>query len=504
MEAVMVNLIQTLPEVLVSVEGARLSPAELLGLESVLVQQRLSMPALCELVFRNYSGSSSNPAALTAGTSITVALQEHDLPLFSGTITAVERRYGPSGEREVRVRGYDRLHQLRRQQSLRAFVQINAAELAREMVAGLGLSVQYTDTGPLWQTLIQHQDSDFELLNRVTAPYGLYLLLEGNTLHLLPLTGTGERIPIRLGETLLEARIETNTAFACDSLRFRGWDPLSAESFTADAGGAGLPDALEAAVGWQSGYLGGAMHDARHSEQLAQSEYERRAAREQIFWGIAEGSPSLRPGVTAVTSGGDAHMDGEYVITAAKHTIELRRGYITEISSMPPERVEMDPSARVTLGEVTSVDDPQNLGRVRVKLPTYSEMETGWLQVLSAGAGPGKGLVALPDTGDRVLVLFVQANPGLALVLGGLYGMGGPEDSGVDGGSVRRYTFHTSGGQRIRLDDARGVIRCENSQGSYIELGPDTVRIYAATDLDITAPGRSVTIRGNSIDFERA
>jgi uncharacterized protein involved in type VI secretion and phage assembly len=124
--------------------------------------------------------------------------------------------------------------------------------------------------------------------------------------------------------------------------------------------------------------------------------------------------------------------------------------------------------------------------------------------VLSAGAGSGKGLIALPDVGDRVLVLLSHADPSQGLVLGGLYGTKGPPDAGVDGGAIRRYTFLTPGGQRIRLDDVHNTIRLENDKGSYVELAPGKVQLHAATDLEIAAPGHSIVIKGQAIDFEKA
>jgi hypothetical protein len=44
----------------------------------------------------------------------------------------------------------------------------------------------------------------------------------------------------------------------------------------------------------------------------------------------------------------------------------------------------------------------------------------------------------------------------------------------------------------------------ENSEGSFIEMTPDRVLVHAKADLVIEAPGRSVKIRGQTIDFERA
>jgi phage baseplate assembly protein gpV len=131
-------------------------------------------------------------------------------------------------------------------------------------------------------------------------------------------------------------------------------------------------------------------------------------------------------------------------------------------------------------------------------------METEWLEVVVPGAGNGKGLVALPDVGDHVLVICAHEDPAEGVVLGGVYGTGRPPDDGVQGGAIRRYTLRLPGGQYIQLDDEHKLIHVENSEGSYVELAPDKVRLHAATDLEIEAPGHNIVIRGQAIDFEKA
>ena len=88
-------------------------------------------------------------------------------------------------------------------------------------------------------------------------------------------------------------------------------------------------------------------------------------------------------------------------------------------------------------------------------------------------------------------------------MLGGLYGAKGLPDEVFAGGEVRRFTFLTPGGQGIRLDDSDKSVRLENSKGSFVELLPDKVKLHAATDLEIEAPGRSIVFRGDKIDFKR-
>src|SRR5262249_33288972 len=119
------------------------------------------------------------------------------------------------------------------------------------------------------------------------------------------------------------------------------------------------------------------------------------------------------------------------------------------------------------------------------------------------GAGPNKGIVALPDVDDQVLVVLTHGDPSQGVVVGGLFGAHGPADTGVEGTSIKRYTLQTPGGQRILLDDQHQLLRLEDQTGSYIELGPDRMLVHAAVNLVVEAPGRQVLIRGQAIDFER-
>ncbi|MCB9663173.1 MAG: hypothetical protein H6732_03600 [Alphaproteobacteria bacterium] len=76
---------------------------------------------------------------------------------------------------------------------------------------------------------------------------------------------------------------------------------------------------------------------------------------------------------------------------------------------------------------VRAVDDPAGLGRVRVAFPTLEELpESGWLRVALPGAGDGCGLLALPEPGDEVVVLFLYGGLDAGVVVGGLHHEGRP------------------------------------------------------------------------------
>jgi phage baseplate assembly protein gpV len=244
-----------------------------------------------------------------------------------------------------------------------------------------------------------------------------------------------------------------------------------------------------------------------------------RAATEVTLAGVAIGDPRLRPATPVDVENLGPQLSGRYVLTEAVHRISRASGYLTEISSTPPAAPERRRETLAVPGVVDSVDDPDGLARVRVQLPTFADIESAWMEVLTVGAGSGKGLVALPDVGDRVLVLLLHADPAQGVVLGGLYGTGGAPDSGVVDGSVKRYTLVTAGGQRIVLDDENGElviedssdgrltmgqrrIRLEDATGTSLEMSPESVVLHSAVSLRIEAPGNGIVIKASSVDFE--
>lgn len=501
------NPLLSLPQVIIEADSSALAPADLQTLNEVRVQQRLSLPTLCELVFLDVTPAL---ARLAPGTALRVLIAGKQEPLFVGQITAVEHCYTPDHRREMRVRGYDLLHQLRKRQSVRAHVQVTTRDLAHELVADLGLTVQAAEPGPLWPQLIQHRQSDFELLQESAEKCGLYLTLRESVLHLLTLQGSGEPVSLTPGETLLEARIEINADSVYRSVEALGWDSSRMTTHKGQAAQArvGRNCATELAPAHVGGsgkheLIDEGLLSEDHATGIAQAELDARAAREVTLWGIAEGDPRLRPGTPVEISGVAETLAGRYVLSSVTHTIDARQGFLSEISSAPPPpRARARGSVGVP-GVVTRIDDPANLGRVRVSLPTYGDVETDWIPVLSAGAGAKKGLMAFPDIGDHVLLLLAHEDPGQGVVLGGLYAAEKPPDVGIDGGSVRRYTLLTPGGQRVLLDDGQKTLRLENSDGSYCELGAHRVRLHSTVDLEIEAPGQKVVIRGKNIDFER-
>jgi phage protein D/phage baseplate assembly protein gpV len=501
--------VRGLPALNVELGGAPLPPEALRSLGSVRVQQRLCLPTLCELIFVDPRGLLAT-SRVAPGTSLRVSAAAQEVPLFAGEVTAVEYAHVAGGPREVRVRGYDVLHRLRKRQPVRAHVQVSLRDVARELVADLGLSVEAASPGPLWRHLVQHGQSDLDFLVELADRCGVYLALRDGALRLVTLEGEGEPVPLLLGEGLREATVEVNGAPACRAVSADGWDPLRARHHSARISRARQGREVEAEAPpslldspGERALVNELAEGDSHAEAAAQAELDHRSAREVVLTALAEGDARLRPGTRVEVRGLTPAVSGRYVLTAVNHLLDTQRGFVSELSSAPPPPRPRTRASAATLGVVSSVEDPDKLGRVRATLPAYGGVETEWMQVLCAGAGAGRGVVALPDVGDTVLLVLADGDPARGVVLGGLFGEHAPADPGVEGGAVRRYTVRTAGGHLLRLDDAGKALRLEDSKGSYLELTPSGVRLHAKAALDIEAPGQPVVIRGRSIDFRR-
>lgn len=491
----------------VELNQSALPPEDRAALGEIRVHQRLSLPSQCELTFYNQP-SSGTLAMLSPGTPLRV--RAGDAPvLFSGEVTAVEYVYDSDLGRRVRVRGYDVLHRLRKRQPVRTHVQAALVDIVRELAGSIGLAVEAPLVNLTWRRLIQQRQTDLDFLSHLTAVAGLYFTVRDRTLHLLSLEGIGEPIPLSFGESLIEARVEINSDSVCSTVSTDGWDPLRAETHEGRASRARVGRAIGEAVSPASGtgdftFVHQAVQDNSHAEAISQAELDLRVAREVVLRGTAEGDPRLQPGARVALDGVAPSLKGRYVLTEVTHVLGSQSGYVSEISTYPEAALPRPESTSLVIGKVTSIDDPDSLGRVQVSLPACNGVESDWMGVVTIGAGAKKGLVMLPDVGDTVLVLCPHQDPAQGVILGGLYGIGGPPEGCLETKSVQRFSCQTPGGQRLRFDDNARSIRLENKDGSYIELGPDKAVYHAATDLEIAAPGKTITVRGMAINFEQS
>src|SRR5262249_46670100 len=199
-------------------------------LVDVRVQQRLSMPTLCELVFLD-DGALRASELTRIGCAFRVEMNDDGTELFSGEVTGVDYSYRCGG-REVRVRGYDALNRLGRRQSVRCFLGKTLEEIARELTSDLGIDVLHHAPDRAWDRVMQHDQTDLRLLSELAERRGLYFFLRGATLHIATLEGVDDPRRLRFGADLVEARFAHNEVSVCNGVSAVGWESWLAQAPT--------------------------------------------------------------------------------------------------------------------------------------------------------------------------------------------------------------------------------------------------------------------------------
>jgi uncharacterized protein involved in type VI secretion and phage assembly len=155
----------------------------------------------------------------------------------------------------------------------------------------------------------------------------------------------------------------------------------------------------------------------------------------------------------------------------------------------------------VVIGIVTNNNDPDKLGRVKVKFPWLDDsQESDWARLAAPGAGATRGLFAVPEIDDEVLVAFEHGDASRPYIIGGLWNGKDkpPRSDAVQGGKVQQRIFKTRAGHSITLSDQDGAGKIEIKSGKHTitldDKGVGKVTITSGGDLELKAAGGKLSI----------
>jgi uncharacterized protein involved in type VI secretion and phage assembly len=107
-------------------------------------------------------------------------------------------------------------------------------------------------------------------------------------------------------------------------------------------------------------------------------------------------------------------------------------------------------------GVVVQNKDPDNLGRIKVRLPWLDkgdEDQTHWAQIVTPMEGKKFGMYAIPDIEDAVVVMFIGGDSAQPVILGGIWSKPDFSPEPNEDGKNNFRGYRSRSGHRLILDD---------------------------------------------------
>jgi phage protein D len=432
--------------VAVKVAGAPLDERLKASLAEVEVRSYVALPDMASLRIMDPLAELVDAAPFEPGTPLEIGFGGRDdtatTTLFKGEVVALEPEFGRDGCTIV-VRAYDKSHRLSRTRRSRTFLDRTSDDIVKQVTQEAGLTAgSFDSAGAPHEYFLQSMETDFELVNRLAAMHDFEFVVEDGTCHFRKAGRTGAAAAtLTWGKELLSFRPRVTGVQQYQKAVVRTWDPVGKQIATGEAGQTGdsvpgpvrnghsqfvddlSPGTLELA--------NVAVPDQSSATTLAESALARTTAAHFEAEGLAEGDPRLQAGRTVALEK-VRRFSGEYVLSSVVHRYRGAGGYRTTftISGRSPrsvldlvrERHAPDWGRQLVIGVVSNVDDPDGLGRVKVRFEALGDsIESQWARIALPHAGNDRGFFFLPQRDDEVIVGFEQGDTRRPYVLGSLF-----------------------------------------------------------------------------------
>lgn len=191
---------------------------------------------------------------------------------------------------------------------------------------------------------------------------------------------------------------------------------------------------------------------------------------------------------------------GEFMLTTLTHHCNGNGDYYNTFEGIPADAVvpEMElekiPRCDAQSATVTDNNDPEGLGRIRVRF-NWQQGQSPWIRFYQPYGGNNKGFHFIPEINEEVWVDFEEGNPEAPYVTGCAYN--GKATSGFGDPQNNIKAIKTRSGHLIRLDDTDG-----NENIIITDQGGNTIMMDTqGQHISLSAPEKiSITARNISIN----
>lgn len=526
-----------LDSLVLKVDGRPLAPDLYGQVTLVRVEESVQLPDYFTIHFDDPNFELFDKGTFDIGARVEIAFRAEKDPVVvtSGEITAISIEPGMSGRHELILTGFDLTHRMARVPKSRSFQRITDADIAARIAGEYGLDAEVDGTGAAHDYVLQAGETDYAFLRRRAARIGFDVWIGEKTFFFKRAPKAAATPPkLTYGQNLSRFTVRFSAAERSDEVEIRGWDQLGKEAIkgraadpeptTTAPAGQELSDAAKRAFGSVKRNAGQfPVADQAEADALATSLLLRATGEEVVLRGEAVGDPMIGAGAKVTIEGIGTRMSGSYRVTGVEHSYAATRPYLTRFvcgGKEPSGLADLTGGATahekrgwtgLVVGIVTNNNDPEKLGRVRVKFPTLSQDdESAWCRIATPGGGAKRGLQWIPEVDDEVLVGFELDDNTRPVLLGGLWNRKDtpPEPGAIGGGAVKQRLLVSRKDSRLVFDDDKPeiqlslggtpcLLKLEKSESSLVG---DQKLVITANQIEIKATAK-LSLSGAQVDI---
>lgn len=328
---------ESAPEVTVLLDGRELPHTVIEALVALRVEESLDAAGMFALTLANADLDSTRPRwsdddRFRVGGTVEVRMGPVGelVTLMVGEITGLEPAW--TGRRSLfTVRGYDRLHRLRRGRRTRSFLEARDSQVAEQIAGEMGLQAEVDDSREVHPYLLQNNQTDLDFLLGRARAVGYELRVDDRTLYFRRRRhDRGGTVRLEWGRELESFRPVLSTMPLVQKVVVRGWDRKNKEALVGTATAGDIAATMQgAALGASDaqGAFGAAevtvvdlpVASAAEAEQMARGLLEGMALAYVEGEGSTVGNPAIRAGSVIELAELGTRFSGLYYVTATQH-----------------------------------------------------------------------------------------------------------------------------------------------------------------------------------------
>lgn len=471
---------------------------------------------------------------------IRAGYESNEESIFKGEITGQKISTSNDSPSELTVDCRDKAYKMTLQPKDRLFENVSDNDVMASILQEYGLENEIGQAREIRPHLVQHQVTDWDFLNLRAEACNLLITVEDGKFRAIEPSSfvpTGITLNYGTNVTGLEASIDARTQVP--GVVARSWSSADQEVQESEAaepspgmtpgdlsgstlgGNNGSPITLvhpgESGAGELRDWAGGLLSRSRLSKVMGTIQ--------------CQGDARFKPGTTVTLARMGDHFNGNALISGITHRIRrgdweselsigvdpepYARKYSGEIG-VPQASGLVSPASGLSIAVVTSLEDPEDAGRIRIRIPMVTGEEELWARIATLDAGNNRGTYFRPELGDEVVVGFLHDDPASPVVLGMLHSRANPapaqaSNDNHEKGLVSRsgikfwidddkktLSLSTPGGYKLLLDEDAGTIELKDANGNVVTMKKDGMTISTDGDLTLKAGG-NIEIKGNDI-----